>query len=495
MASKYDHFFDNSKLSKNLKNTSVKSAAVTGVTQVAKFILQFGGTAVLARLLAPEDFGLIAMTIVITGFISLFKDVGLSMATVQKEHINHEQVSALFWINVAIGALLSVIVLALSPLIAKLYNEPRLMGITIALSAVFFVGGFAIQPKAILKRQMAFKALAYIEIIGQSSGVACAIYMATSGFGYWSLVGQQITIIVVDFFITSIALSWRPSRPKKAAGVGSMVRFGADIVAFNSVNYFSRQMDNILIGWFWGPSALAFYSKAYTLLLMPVNQINAPLTAVSLPSLSRTQHDPTRYKSFFLKFFELIVSLSIPIVLMFFLFSEQIILAWLGAAWTESSAIFKLLVPAAITGIITNPLGSLMLSLGLSTRYRKIGLLSAVVIVIAFIIGLPYGASGVALSYSIASVLLLWPVCVLSTKDTPIAVRDLRQALLPSISCSAIATLLTYYIKNIELNVSNDIIATLFCMSIYGLTYWILLLFGFKKKDFYTSIMVELLKK
>jgi len=491
----YDALFDNSELSHNLKNKSVKSAAVTVTTQILKFILQFGGTAVLARLLSPEDFGLIAMTIVITGFISMFKDVGLSMATIQKEHINHAQVSALFWINVAIGALLTLIVVGMSPLIAAFYNEPRLMNVTITLSAVFFIGGFAIQPKAILKRKMAFKALAIIEVVSQIAGVICAIYMATSGYGYWSLVGQQVTIITVDFFITSVSISWRPSRPKRTEGVGDMVRFGADIVAFNSVNYFSRQMDNLLIGWFWGPSALAFYSKAYTLLLMPVNQINAPLTAVSLPSLSRTQNDPVRYKSFFLKFLELIVSLTMPVIMVFFLFAEQIILAWLGPAWGESSSIFKLLVPAAMTGVLTNPLGSLMLSLGLSARYRKIGLLSAAVVVIAFIIGLPYGVHGVALAYSIASVCLVFPVCWLSTKDTPINVMDIIHTLSPSLCATVITTLITYFVHLYLIGLNNQLISTLLSMAIYGAIYLTILLFAFKKLAFFSSIAKELLKK
>lgn len=491
----YDALFDNSELSHNLKNKSVKSAAVTITTQIFKFILQFGGTAVLARLLAPEDFGLIAMTIVITGFISMFKDVGLSMATIQKEHINHAQVSALFWINVAIGALLTLIVVSISPLIAAFYAEPRLTSVTIALSAVFFIGGFAIQPKAILKRKMAFKTLAIIEVVSQIAGVICAIYMATSGYGYWSLVGQQITIIMVDFFITSISISWRPSRPKRTEGVREMVRFGADIVAFNSVNYFSRQMDNLLIGWFWGASSLAFYSKAYTLLLMPVNQINAPLTAVSLPSLSRTQNDPVRYKSFFLKFLELIVSLSIPVILVFFLFSEQIILAWLGPAWTESASIFKLLVPAAMTGVLTNPLGSLMLSLGLSSRYRKIGLFSAVVIVIAFIIGLPYGVHGVAIAYSIASICLVLPVCWLSTKGTPVDVKDIIYTLFPTLCAAGTTTLVTYFVHLYLMGLTNQLISTLLGMVTYGLVYLIILLFAFKKLTFFSSIVKELLKK
>lgn len=491
----YDALFDNSKLSHNLKNKSVKSAAVTITTQMLKFILQFGGTAALARLLTPEDFGLIAMTIVITGFISMFKDVGLSMATIQKEHINHAQVSALFWINVFIGALLTLIVVAVSPIIAIFYSEPRLMEVTIALSAVFFVGGFAIQPKAILKRRMEFKALAVIEVISQVAGVICAIYMAKSGYGYWSLVGQQITIITVDFFITTASISWRPSRPKRTEGVGDMVRFGADIVAFNSVNYFSRQMDNLLIGWFWGASALAYYSKAYTLLLMPVNQINAPLTAVSLPSLSRTQNDPIRYKSFFLKFLELIVSLSIPIILVFFLFAEQIILVWLGPAWNESSSIFKLLVPAAMAGVLTNPLGSLMLSLGFSARYRKIGLLSAAVVVIAFIIGLPYGVHGVALAYSIASISLLIPVCWLSTRGTPINVMDIVYTLSPSLCAAAVTTFVTYFIHLYLIELSNQLIGTLLSMAIYSTVYLIILLFAFKKLAFFSSITKELLKK
>ncbi|MFC1560804.1 lipopolysaccharide biosynthesis protein, partial [Pseudomonadota bacterium] len=274
---KYSELFDNDKITSTLKRKSVKGAAITGVSRTLRLLIGLCGTAVLARILTPDDYGLVVMAAILTNYVRLFADIGLAAATVQRENINHQQVSTLFWIDVGIGFLLALLVCAISPLIASFFNEPALKQIAIAMSVTFFMTGFVLQPRALLRRHMRFFTVEAVIIIAQICGVLGAIVLAMFGWGYWALVMQAIIIAFIELVGIWIIIPWFPSRPRWVEGVGSMVRFGGDILIFNTINYFSRNADNILIGKFWGAAPLALYDKAYSLLMMPVIQINGPV--------------------------------------------------------------------------------------------------------------------------------------------------------------------------------------------------------------------------
>jgi len=240
-----DHFATDY-LMADLKGRSVRGGALTLVAQAVKFALQLGSTIVLARLLTPEDFGLVAMVTAVTGFVMMFKDAGLSVATVQREEITREQVSALFWINAGLSVVLMIVVAALAPLIALFYSEPRLVGITLAISGTFVFAGLTVQHQALLRRQMQFKKLAVLEVASMVFGVATAITMAFLGLGYWSLVGMLAATAGANAVLAWIACAWIPGAPARSDGVGSMLNFGAGVTGFSVVNYFARNADNLL---------------------------------------------------------------------------------------------------------------------------------------------------------------------------------------------------------------------------------------------------------
>src|SRR5437773_2322404 len=196
--SAYDYCLKTHAVAENINRKSARGAAATAVNQTANFILRFGSTAVLARLLTPHDYGLVGMTAVITGFVGIFKDAGLTSATIQRAEISHSQVSMLFWINLLLGCAIAVILVAISPGVAALYGESRLTGITCALAVPFVFGGLTVQHQALLRRQMRFDALAIIDIVSLTAGIGVGIFMAWRSFGYWSLAGMSITIAAVN---------------------------------------------------------------------------------------------------------------------------------------------------------------------------------------------------------------------------------------------------------------------------------------------------------
>lgn len=418
-------FFATDHLRKDLKGRSVRGGAVTASTQALQFIVRFGSTAILARLLTPEDYGLIGMTAVVTGFVMLFRDAGLTSAVIQRDELNHRQVSTLFWINVALGCGLAGVLALLAPLVATFYDEPRLTQVTLALAATFVLGGFTVQHGALLRRQMRFKTLAVISLLSMLAGVVTAIALAWLGFRYWSLVGMNVVTALVHLMAVWIAHPWRPGPPVRGSGVGALVRFGSDILGFNIVNYLARKADNLLIGWCWGAGALGLYDKAYTLLLFPISQINHPLGAVATPALARSRSNPAELRRYFLTLHHLVACAGVPIVFGIALFAPEIVQLWLGPRWSEAAGLFRLLAAAALVGAMANPTGWLLVSLGLTRRYRNMGLLSSTLIVLSFGLGLGYGAQGVAAAYSCAMVLMIIPLWYFVLPGTGIRLRDM----------------------------------------------------------------------
>lgn len=443
-------FFQTKDLSKDLKRRTARGAAATGLGQGAKFLLRFGSTAIFARMLTPEDYGLVAMTTVVTGFAGMFKDAGLTSATVQRQDITHEQVSTLFWINAALGCLIAIVLAAASPGVAAFYGDPRLTGITCALAVTFVFGGFTVQHQALLRRRMRFKALAVLEIASLIAGVAVGLIMALLGMGYWSLVGMATGTAVAHVIGVWVAVRWRPGAPRRGSGMTPLLRFGGDVLAFDAVNYFARQADNLLIGLYWGPVALGFYEKAYSMLMLPIGQINAPVAAVAVPALSRVQADPVQFRTLYLYALQLLASVTVPLVLGLAIFADEIVWLWLGRAWLECANLFRLLAAAAAVRAITNPVGWLLISLGHTKKYRQMGLANSAVIVSSFVIGLPYGARGIALCYSVAMCLLLVPTWWFVLRGTQVSLKAVFESLTPPFAACLPAGVVGYSVLHLN---------------------------------------------
>jgi len=387
-----------------------------------------GSTIVLARLLTPQDFGLIAMVTAVTGFVMMFKDMGLSMATVQKAEINHAQISTLFWINIGLSLCVMVVIAALAPVIAWFYGEPRLTGITLALAAAFIFGGLAIQHQALLRRQMRFGTLAVIGIISMLAGIVAAIISAWYGAGYWALVIMQLAGAIAGAIAVWVACGWRPSLPVRRSGVREMLAFGGNLTGFNVVNYFARNLDNILIGRVWGPVSLGFYAKAYGLLMLPIRQLRAPINSVALPGLSRMQSEPVKFKKYYVTVVTVLAFTSMPLTVFLAVFSEDVIKLVLGQQWLQAAGIFQILSIAAFIQPVFTTRGLVLLSLGQSKRYLKTGIIQSSAFIIALIFGLPWGAKGVATSYAISNYVMLIPMFLYCFKYTPLGLEDFAKA-------------------------------------------------------------------
>src|ERR1035437_1097688 len=244
--------FSTQHLHADLKGRSVRGGLLTLTSQGAQFLMQTIATVVLARLLVPADFGLVAMVTAITGLGQAFADFGLSEATIQHPEISHDQVSTLFWINVAIGLTLTSITAALAPVLAWFYREPRLTDITLLVSLTFLIGGLKVQHDALLRRQMRFSSLAIRDVTSYVLAVPVAITLAWRGFGYWALVALPLTLNFTVMALSWLMAGWTPGLPRRDAKVRSLIAFGGNVAVSYLIFNVNRSADSVLIGWYWG---------------------------------------------------------------------------------------------------------------------------------------------------------------------------------------------------------------------------------------------------
>ncbi len=442
-----DAFFDTTHLGKQLKTRTIRGGAITMAAQVLHLFIGIGSTLVLARLLTPQDYGLVAMVTTVTGFATFFKDLGLAQATIQRKAITNDQVSTMFWINAAASATLTLIVAALAPAVAWFYKRPELTPVMAALSVTFAINGLAIQHQAILTRQMRFAASAMVQLLATSAGVGVAMLCAWHGFRHWALVMQQIAQACALVVGLAIVARWRPGPPVRGCGVRSMLAFGMHVTGFNLVNYFSRNADQMLIGRFCGPTTLGLYSRAYSLLMLPIHNLRNPLSSVALPALSRLQDAPDRFRSAFRKYTWVLAGLSMPLVVFMFLFSREIILLMLGSKWLGASSLFEILAVAAFIQPASSLRGVTLMAAGLGQRYFRLGLFLALANVSAFLAGLPWGAAGVAVSYTAMTYLALLPSLYYSFLDTPLRISDFLAAVARPTCASLAAGAICYVLR------------------------------------------------
>jgi PST family polysaccharide transporter len=446
--SAHDHHFRTDHLMSDLKGRSIRGGAVTVSSQALKFILNTGSTAVLARLLTPADFGLIAMVAAFTGFVTLFRDLGLSTATVQRVEITHDQVSTLFWINVAMSVVLMLIAAALAPVIAWFYGEPRLTWIMLAISGTFPFGGLSAQHTALMRRQMRFTALAMVEIVSLLVGIAVAIVMAWRGFSYWSLVAMGAANGAATMAMCWLLSGWRPGLPRQRSGVMPMLTFGSGLTGFNILNYFTRNADNVIIGFTLGSGPLGIYSKAYGMLLMPIRQFNAPIAAVMQPALSRLQNDPVRYRRAYLRAVSMLAFIGMPLVAFLFVAADDVIRVFLGPGWGGAVPVFRWLAPAALLGTINVAPGWLCTTLGRSRVQVNWALFSAPITVASFLIGSRWGINGVAAGFSITWCWLLLLFIAMACRRSPVSLLDLAKSIGPILSAAIGATALCLWLMS-----------------------------------------------
>ncbi|MCK0129801.1 lipopolysaccharide biosynthesis protein [Erythrobacter sp. F6033] len=426
--------FDTSHLESGLGKRTASSAATTLVSSVLTFAIQIAQLAILSRLLTPEDFGLVGMAIVATGFIRLFADIGLATATMQRDEIDQAFVSALFYIDLIVATGLMLLCLAIAPLSASVFSEPRVAVIIGVVALTFPLVALRGQHQALLARRMFY---VRINITRLASSILAALAATLSAWwfelGYWSIV---IGIVVGDVSLVLfswIASPWMPSRPGSLAAGKSALGFGLNLLGANIAGWLWKQADRAFIGWRWDASELGYYTRAYSVLMVPLNLVSGPIGSAVIPALSRLQNKPAEWTALMLTAARAMAFFSGLLTLGLALNAHYIILLLLGPDWSYSETIFSLLALSLFPSFIWEHSRFVFISRGRTDVMRNYAVGAAIVHVAAFAIGVSWGAVGVAISLAIASALVTPVLLVVAARVSECSVWTLTIQSVPSL--------------------------------------------------------------
>lgn len=371
--------------------------------------MQILATVVLARLLAPADFGLVTMVTTFSLLLINFGGNGFTEAVVQREHIDHNLVSNLFWINFGAGVGLTIVFAAAGTLLARFYGNPLVARVALGISLTILVTGTAVEHQALLKRAMRFTAISGNDLVARLVYVAVAIACGWAGWGYWALVAAAIAQPLSQAIGAWILCRWIPGRPRLVPGTGDMVRFAVNIYGRFTVNYFARNMDNLLVGWRFNAQALGFYKKAYDLFALSASQLVSPLTAVAVSALSRLRQDRVQYKRYLLSALSVMAFIGMGVGADLTLIGKDAIRLLLGPGWEPAGRIFTFFGPGIGVMLLYGTHGWIHLSIGRADRWFRWGVLEFVVTGLLFLVGLHWGPVGIAVAWTASFWLLTLP--------------------------------------------------------------------------------------
>ena len=257
----------------SLGRSAARGALAMAVGQISRLLIQLGGVLVMARVLAPEHYGVFAMVTAVVSFGELLQDFGLSSAAIQARELSHAQQTNLFWINTSIGLVLSIAVFACAPLLAAYYHHPAIIPITCALAPTFLINSVACQFRADLTRNLRMAALSGVVVAAQAAGLAAGLTFALQGAGTWALVAQQLLFNIVQLLLLVRASQFWPGLPSRATETRTLLRFGGNLMATQRINHLSRSLNTVLIGNRFGAELAGLYDRAFMLLMLPLNQI------------------------------------------------------------------------------------------------------------------------------------------------------------------------------------------------------------------------------
>jgi PST family polysaccharide transporter len=433
-----------------MKDRAVRGAIVTSAAQIVKLLVQIASVILLTRLLLPADFGLYAMAAPVIGFAMLFQDFGLTQAIVTARELTQAQAAMMFRINLVLSITVALILAACAPLVSRFYSSPAIAGIILAMSLQIVLSGLAASHKALLSRGMRFRQLAVIDIVSTLCGFAAAVAMALLHPGPWALVIQTLVLAATAAVGCWIAASWAPYGSGRYGEVKPMVHLGFSTTSFNLSNFISRSADNFLIGWARGPGELGVYDRAYKLLLFPLTQVNAPISNVMIPILSRISGEPGRYRAAYLRTVRQMLLFTTPGVTFLIVSAPVLIPTLLGKNWGAAVPIFMWLGLAAAHQTISNTFGWLFISQRRMREYSRYGLFSTASCLAAFWFGLNWGAVGVAAAYAVSGVVLRLPLMVwLVGREGPVTGRDILITFYPYLLACLCAAAAWYFARSL----------------------------------------------
>jgi O-antigen/teichoic acid export membrane protein len=402
-------------------------------------IIRFASMVVLARLLAPADFGVLAMSFAIIGVAEVFKDLGLSAATIRAPAITSSQINSLFWLNAALGLLMTLGAILIAPTLGPLYDDARIPHAAAALALSFAISGLGVQHGALLQRELRFRELAACQLLAALIGGLASIAGALLGYGYWALIGGLLISSATSTVLRWHYCRWRPAKPAYDRSVNSMVSFGGYLVVFSILGFLAHNLHIALIGWMWGAATVGLFSRAYLLYAIPLGYITEPINMVAQSTLSRLATNPTGFRDYYLRTTNSLITLAAPASVATVLWSDGLVQLLLGPKWSEAANFLRWFAIGMVPQVICYTSGWLYLVRGDSRMMMLWGIGGWSFLIVCLLAGLSQGLESVAISYAAAMYALLLPCMALAFRNTPLRLRDLLGVTLRPVAAAVLA--------------------------------------------------------
>lgn len=417
--------------------------------------MQIGTTICLARVLVPEDFGLVAMVSALTGFANVLMDLGTRDAAVQRSQITQEELSTLFWLTTGLGALFTSLVLGAAPLIGEFYQEDRLVRIAQFWGLTFVFTALSCQHTVLLRRRLMFQKLALIEVTANVFGAAVAIAMALFGHGYWALVSRPLVTACVMLILIWSNCHWVPGLPGFSKGTKEILKFGMNITGFTITDYVARSADRVGLGYTVGARELGYYHNAATVYDHSLAGVAIPLHTVAAATLSKLKDNVDELRKAWSTALSSLAFFAMPAFVLLALIGSDLIVLLLGQKWAGTAGILTVYALRGPAHVVERTLGWLHVAAGRADRWMRWGVLSCALQVMAILCGLPFGAMGVTISYTICIYLLFVPAIVYAGQPLQIGFRHLMRAIGPQLIGAFVAAvagfmLRMYYLSDVS---------------------------------------------
>ncbi len=420
-------------MNNNLLKSTASGVWWTGISQFLSQAFQFIVIIILARLLYPEEFGIVGMAAIFTGFISRFNELGLSAAIIQRKNVNEIHLSTSFWTSLATGTILCILTIIVSPYIADYFQEELVRPILIVSSINFIVGAFTVIPRTLFTKSLDFKKLAIVEICATFISGVISILLAVNGYGVWSLVLGGISNSLVSVLIFWKMSTWRPSSKFSIPHFKELFSFGGHFMGSSVLNYIDSNVDYLVVGRMIGASALGYYTLAYNLITFPLYKISTIITRVTFPAFSRIQNDNPTLRTGYLKVVRYISMITFPMLAGMFVVAPEFILVVYGSKWTPMILTLQILCLAGALKSVGTTVGTILLSKGRPDIQFKWNILTVIVLTIAVLSGVKYGIEGVAAMVTISAVLLFSIIQRITNKLIELSMYNYFKAIYPAI--------------------------------------------------------------
>lgn len=429
------------------RQLAARGAGVTLLSGGAGLAIQIISTVALARLLSPADFGVVTMVTTFSLLLVSVGQIGFPEAVVQREGMNHQLASNLFWINVGAGVLLTLVFAASGTLLARFYHDTRVEEVALGISITIVLTSTSVLHLALLKRAMRFSVVSANDIVARLVSVLVSVLLGLAGWRYWALVAGAIALPLSQSIGAFYYCRWVPGLPRRnVEGTGDTLRFTFHTYGRFGLNYVTGNTDNLLIARSFNAHSLGFYKKAYDLFALCASQFVNSLTLVFVSALRQVKGDSDEYRKWFLSALTVMTFFGMGLAASLTLIGRDLIRVLLGPGWEESGRIFTFFGPGIGAMMVYYTHGWIHLSLGRADRWLRWGFIEFTVTVLLFLVGLPWGPVGVAVAWTTAFWLLMVPSIWYAGRPVGLKVGTLLGVIWKYIIASVSAGLMTHWL-------------------------------------------------